>query len=205
MGARRDFCRLGGGAETVHEWFTTFSCGFQIWGIYFPHQQLREPLSGPAADPREKAILSNIPLRPTARPGGVPKRQTNDPAVCKRGVFIDLFIQDPLEAERGVGFQNRRPAQRVEKALSFRVAEISTGGASPVSPSWVISALRAALRRSRSETRLRAQSRVNPSPARGVRHPQRGGAANGCPTLPSRRIYHFIDSLAPLCLAHETC
>ncbi len=43
-------------------------------------------------------------------------------------------------------------------------------------PSWVISALRAALRRLRSETRLRAQSRAHPS-------------------LPSRRIYHFIDRL----------
>ena len=37
-----------------------------------------------------------------------------------------------------------------------RLASSATGGASPVSPSWVISALRAALRRLRSETRLRA-------------------------------------------------
>ena len=43
-------------------------------------------------------------------------------------------------------------------------------------PSWVISALRAALWRLRSETRLRAQSRAHPS-------------------LPSRSIYHFIDSI----------
>ena len=43
-------------------------------------------------------------------------------------------------------------------------------------PSWVISALRAALRRLRSETRLRASSRAHSS-------------------LPLRRIYHFIDSL----------
>ena len=50
-------------------------------------------------------------------------------------------------------------------------------------PSWVISALRAALRRLRSETLLRAQSRTPPSPARGMQHPQRDRAADGCPTL----------------------
>ena len=38
-------------------------------------------------------------------------------------------------------------------------------------PSWVISAPRAALRRLRSETRRRAQSRAPPSPAKGMRHP----------------------------------
>jgi len=63
------------------------------------------------------------------------------------------------------------------------LASSATGGASPVSPSWVISALRAALRRLRSETRLRAQARTPPSPARGMQHPQRDRAADGCPTL----------------------
>jgi len=38
-------------------------------------------------------------------------------------------------------------------------------------------------------------SRAHPSLARGMQHPQRGRAAGGCPTLPLRRIYHFIDSL----------
>ena len=52
-----------------------------------------------------------------------------------------------------------------------RLVLSATGGTSPVSPSWVISALRAALWRLRSETRLRAQSRTHPSPARGMRHP----------------------------------
>ena len=46
-------------------------------------------------------------------------------------------------------------------------------------PSWVIYALRAAaLRRLRSETRLRAQSRAHPS-------------------LPLQKTYHFINSLRP--------
>ena len=61
---------------------------FSKYGItdYCVYQQAREPFPGPAADPREKAILSNTPLRPTARPGGVPNRQTNDPAAGKRRV-----------------------------------------------------------------------------------------------------------------------
>ncbi len=65
-------------------------------------------------------------------------------------------------------------AQDVRKMGAFletALASSTTGGASPVSPSWVISAPRAALRRLRSKTRLRAQSRVHPSPARGMRHP----------------------------------
>ncbi len=61
----------------------------------------------------------------------------------------------------------RKPGAFLETAL----ASSATGSASPVSPSWVISALRAALRRLRSETRLRVQSRAHPSPARGMHHP----------------------------------
>ena len=61
----------------------------------------------------------------------------------------------------------RQPGAFLETAL----ASSATGGASPVSPSWVISALRAALRRLRSETRLRVQSRAHLSPARGMHHP----------------------------------
>ena len=53
----------------------------------------------------------------------------------------------------------------------------------------------AAVRRLRSETRLRAQSRAHSSPARGMQHPQRGRAAGGYPTFPSQRIYYFIDSI----------
>ena len=65
-------------------------------------------------------------------------------------------------------------AQDVRKMGAFletALASSATGGASPVSPSWVISALRAALRRLRSEMRLRVQSRAHPSPARGMHHP----------------------------------
>ena len=65
-------------------------------------------------------------------------------------------------------------AQDVRKMGAFletALASSATGGASPVSPSWVISAPRASLRRLRSKTRLRAQSRAPPSPARGMRHP----------------------------------
>ena len=65
-------------------------------------------------------------------------------------------------------------AQDVRKMGAFletALASSTTGGASPVSPSWVISAPRAALRRLRSETRLRVQSRAHPSPARGMHHP----------------------------------
>lgn len=29
------------------------------------------------------------------------------------------------------------------------------------------------------------------------------GAANGCPTLPSRKIYHFIERLPPACLTRH--
>ena len=87
---------------------------------------------------------------------------------------------------------NTPSAQAKQRTLRIRclgglprnmLASSATGGASPVSPSWVISALRAALRRLRSETRLRAQSRTPPSPARGMQHPQRDRAADGCPTL----------------------
>ena len=67
------------------------------------------------------------------------------------------------------------------------LASSATGGASPVSPSWVISALRAALRRLRSETRLRAQSRTHPLPARGMRRTAR---TVGTPL--------FISSFCPL-------
>ena len=65
-------------------------------------------------------------------------------------------------------------AQDVRKMGAFletALASSATGGASPVSPSWVISAPRAALRRLRSKTRLRVQSRAHPSPARGIQHP----------------------------------
>ena len=65
-------------------------------------------------------------------------------------------------------------AQDVRKMGAFletALASSTTGGASPVSPSWVISAPRAALRRLRSKTRLRVQSRAHPSPARGMHHP----------------------------------
>ena len=62
-------------------------------------------------------------------------------------------------------------ARKMGAFLETALASSTTDGASPVSPSWVISAPRAALRRLRSETRLRAQSRVHPSPARGMRHP----------------------------------
>ncbi len=65
-------------------------------------------------------------------------------------------------------------AQDVRKMGAFletALASSATGGASPVSPSWVISAPRAALRRLRSKTRLRVQSRAHPSPARGMHHP----------------------------------
>ena len=54
-----------------------------------------------------------------------------------------------------------------------RLASSAPGGASPVSLSWVF--------------------RTHLLPARGMRHPQSGTAANGCPTLPSRKLYHFID------------
>ena len=90
-----------------------------------------------------------------------------------------------MEREYTVG-----PSQTADTAYSLfgglprnMLASSATGGASPVSPSWVISALRAALRRLRSETRLRAQARTPPSPARGMQHPQRDRAADGCPTL----------------------
>ena len=65
-------------------------------------------------------------------------------------------------------------AQDVRKMGAFletALASSATGGASPVSPSWVISAPRAALRRLRSKTRLRVQYRAHPSPARGMHHP----------------------------------
>ena len=65
-------------------------------------------------------------------------------------------------------------AQDVRKMGAFletALASSTTGGASPVSPSWVISAPRAALRRLGFEIRLLAQSRALPSPARGMRHP----------------------------------
>ena len=62
-------------------------------------------------------------------------------------------------------------ARKTGAVLETALASSATGGASPVFPSWVISALRAALRRLRSETRLRVQSRAPLSPARGMRHP----------------------------------
>ena len=90
-----------------------------------------------------------------------------------------------MEREYTVG-----PSQTADTAYPLfgghprnRLASSAPGGASPVSPSWVISAPRAALRRLRSETRLRAQSRTHPLPARGMQHPQRDRAADGCPTL----------------------
>ena len=62
-------------------------------------------------------------------------------------------------------------ARKTGAFLEAGSASSATGGASPVSPSWVISALKAALRRLRSEMRLRAQSRAHLSPARGMQHP----------------------------------
>ena len=83
-----------------------------------------------------------------------------------------------MEREYTVG-----PSQTADTAYSLfgghprnRLASSAPGGAPPASPSWVISALRAALRRLRSETRLRAQSRTHPS-------------------FPAWRIYRFIDGL----------
>ena len=75
-----------------------------------------------------------------------------------------------MEREYTVG-----PSQTADTAYPLfgghprnRLASSAPGGASPVSPSWVISAPRAALRRLRSETRRRAQSRAPPLHPQGV-------------------------------------
>ena len=95
------------------------------------------------------------------------------------GSDAELATGDMLKAEmERIGLQNV-----TKDAFTLDTQDSLFGLSRQCIPSWVISALRAALRRLRSETLLRAQSRTPPSPARGMQHPQRDRAADGCPTL----------------------
>ena len=83
------------------------------------------------------------------------------------GSDAELATGDMLKAEmERIGLQNV-----TKDAFTLDTQDSLFGLSRRCIPSWVISALRAALRRLRSETRLRAQSRAHPSPARGMRHP----------------------------------
>ena len=88
------------------------------------------------------------------------------------GSDAELATGDMLKAEmERIGLQNV-----TKDAFTLDTQDSLFGLSRRCIPSLVISALRAALRRLRSETRLRASSRAHSS-------------------LPLRRIYHFIDSL----------
>ena len=128
--------------------------------------------------------------------GTVSKRSLS---ACRKSLFVPLSkFSEPLSGLKTKDFngaekQAKRRRWRI-KRVCFEEGSQSADIKYPLIglsrrciPSWVISALRAALWRLRSETRLRAQSRTHPLPARGMRRTAR---TVGTPL--------FISSFCPL-------
>ena len=118
--------------------------------------------------------------------GGVPT--VRPPSACRKSLFAPLSQFSELYKVlktidfNGAGKQPKRCRWQKKRGCFEEAARFAAQWAQIVMPrrcipSWVIYApSAAALRRLRSETRLRAQSRAHPS-------------------LPPRKTHHFIDSL----------
>ena len=101
-----------------------FTNGLQVFhlpfrfGVYTAYISRRE-----SRFPAPPLIREKKPFFQIHPYGPLPAReesQTGRPTIPPQasGVLIDLFIHDLSKARRGAGFENRRPAQRIEKVFS---------------------------------------------------------------------------------------
>ena len=111
------------------------------------------------------ALLSFLPIAAGLRFGAYPVFIVT--SVLSAGYDLLFVMMQRYNRQRIMALLERK---RTSSACARWIRGRSAKGRRCI-PSWVISALRAALRRLRPETRLRAQSRAHPSPARGMQHP----------------------------------